>query len=527
MTKRAPADLSTDIQLPTDPAELARCLADPAWRIGSGLYKILVKGDDEEEGTILNFRPNRAQRRFMARLWHRNVILKARQLGFTTLLAILWLDHALFNSNQRVGIIAQDRDAASAILRDKVRFAYDHLPEVLRSRMPIAVANASEILFAHNNSSIRVATSMRGGTIHRLHISEYGKICAQFPLKAREVQTGSLPAVPINGIAVIESTAEGQDGDFFKKTQAAERLEELGKVLTAKDWRFHFYAWWQEPKYRMDPAGVSIPRSYEEYFLEVEAKTGTTLDAEQRAWYVATKEGDFSGDDQTMWREYPSYPAEAFKVSIAGAYYTIQLANARKQGRIGPVPFVTGVPVHTFWDLGLNDRQALWFMQHIGPRHQFIRFYENEGEGVNHYVRQLQEFAQEHGYIYGKHYLPHDGAARRVTMEKPETYEDMLRGAGLKNIRIVPRVPHISTGINLTREAFSSCWFDETACAEGLTHLQNYKKEWNTRLGTWSETPRHDKASNAADAFRQFAQGYKGTGVAKETRRRSTSWRTA
>ena len=70
-----------------------------------------VKTDDGE-GTVVPFKPNRAQRRLISKLWHRNVILKARQLGFTTLVAILWLDHALFNENQRCGIIAQDREGA-------------------------------------------------------------------------------------------------------------------------------------------------------------------------------------------------------------------------------------------------------------------------------------------------------------------------------------------------------------------------------------------------------------------------------
>src|SRR3546814_18785208 len=79
--------------------------------------------------------------------------------------------------------------------------------------MPLARDSANELLFAHNNSSIRVATSMRSGTIHRLHVSEFGKICAKFPDKAHEVVTGSLPAVPLDGIAIIESTAEGQSSE--------------------------------------------------------------------------------------------------------------------------------------------------------------------------------------------------------------------------------------------------------------------------------------------------------------------------
>src|SRR5574343_364339 len=80
-----------------------------------------------------------------------------------------------------------------------------NLPDVLRERFPLAANNADELVFGHNNSSIRVATSMRSGTLHRLHISEFGKICAKYPDKAKEVMTGSIPSVPTNGILIIES----------------------------------------------------------------------------------------------------------------------------------------------------------------------------------------------------------------------------------------------------------------------------------------------------------------------------------
>ncbi len=94
----------------------------------------MVKSDADALGTVVAFKPNKAQRRLMARLWNRNIILKARQLGFTTLVAILWLDHALFNADQRCGIIAQDREAAEAIFRDKVKLAYERLPAPIRIR---------------------------------------------------------------------------------------------------------------------------------------------------------------------------------------------------------------------------------------------------------------------------------------------------------------------------------------------------------------------------------------------------------
>ena len=500
---------SIDIDfVPETAEELAACLADPWWRICSGqLYKIMVKDDGAAEGFgVMPFRPNRAQKRLIRSLWFRNLILKARQLGFTTLVSILWLDHALFNPNQRCGIVAHDKDAAENIFRDKVRFAYENLPDALRAEMPLGRDSAKELLFAHNNSSIRVATSMRSGTIHRLLVSEFGKICAKFPDKAREVVTGSLPAVPLNGIAIIESTAEGQGGSFHDMAiQAEARSKQVDRPLTKREWRFHFAAWWKNPEYQMDPAGVIITAKDHEYFDTVEAAANTVLSLRQRAWYCATRESDFAGSAEKMWQEYPSTPKEAFQQSTEGTYYHVQLTAARKSGRIGKVPFVSHVPVNSFWDIGNRDGTAIWLHQHVGLEHRFIGFIEGWGEPFDYYVKEMEKL----GYLWGRHFLPHDAEQKKqlgTVIASPLSMLEELRPTW--NFEIVPRVADITHGIQLTRNMFSQAWFDETACADGIAHLGAYSKERDPRLGVFKPTPRHDIHSEGADAFRQWAQGW-------------------
>lgn len=65
-----------------------------------------------------------------------------------------------------------------AIFRDKIKYPYDNLPDGIRNAMPVVRANQTELLLG-NNSSIRVGTSLRSGTLQYLHISEYGKLCAK------------------------------------------------------------------------------------------------------------------------------------------------------------------------------------------------------------------------------------------------------------------------------------------------------------------------------------------------------------
>jgi hypothetical protein len=510
---------------PSTPAELRACLADPMYRLCSGfLYCIMVKKPDDDDASVVPFRPNRAQRRLMARLHHRNLILKARQLGMTTLVAIMWLDHALFNADQRCGIIAQDREAAEVIFRDKVKLAYERLPNEVRACFPLARDSATELLFAHNNSSVRVATSMRSGTIHRLHISEFGKICAKYPDKAKEVVTGSIPAVPLDGICVIESTAEGQDGDFYKIATRAMAHADKGKELTQRDYRFHFFPWWQEPGYRIDEGEVVVTDADNDYFVTVEATMDTTLDAGQRRWYVATRDEDFSGEPEKMWQEYPSTPLEAFQVSTEGTYFAIQLRQARKDKRIGFFPHVDGIPVNTFWDIGSSDGTAIWFHQRIGAEDRIIDFEEGWEQPYSYYGRKMQE----RGYLWGVHHLPHDAGHKRQQKNVLSAPIDELEALGLGGTwSIVPRVDDINHGINLTRKQFSTLTFNEVKCKAGLVHLGAYRKSWNESMSVWMDKPRHDEHSEAADALRQMAQGYVVPGRVSNTKPRRNTWRTA
>ena len=500
--------------LPTDEAELERCLRDPEWRLFSGcLYQIIVKGEpvknekgevvDEGDSFVMPFKPNRAQKRFILRLWHRNLILKARQLGFTTLIAIMWLDHALFNGNQRCGMIAQDRETAEAIFRDKVVFAYDHLPEEIRQRFPLARASTKELLFAHNNSSLRVATSVRGGTIHRLHVSEFGKICAKFPQKAVEVVTGSFQAVPLSGIIVVESTAEGQDGEFYKMCQRAQALVTGKGRLTASQYRFHFYAWWQDPSYRMDAAGVTISREQHDYFDEIEQLMGCTIDSGQRAWYVEKLNNDFAGSEDQMWREYPSTPQEAFQQSTAGNYYAKELILVRKRGGITSVP-VLDLPVFTFWDIGASDGTSIWFMQVLRSEDRFIGYYEEHNEDLRHYATELQR----RGFVYGGHFLPHDADHKRLGDYNKSVREQLQTLLPGHKFFIVPRVTELMTGILTTRKHFKSAWFDLEGTQQGVERLSHYKKKWSTADARFLDsTPdKSNGCSEGADAFRQWAQ---------------------
>jgi hypothetical protein len=197
------------------------------------------------------------------------------------------------------------------------------------------------------------------------------------------------------------------------------------------------------------------------------------------------------------------------------------MADARKQGRITDVPFAQGIPVNTFWDIGNSDGTAVWFHQRVGMRNHFIKFIEGWGEPYSHFVAEMQKT----GWVWGKHYLPHDGAHVRQGQDVNLSPLQMLENLGLRNVEIVPQVSELQHGIQAVRDEFNTCVFDKTGCKEGLIHLEMYRKQWNSRLQCWGSAPLKDVHTEGADSFRQFAQGYTAS-TGNAWKRKSGNWRT-
>jgi hypothetical protein len=479
--------------LPIEQAE--ELFSDRHWRLNN-LYTIKDKA-----GVAIPFRMNAAQEQLYVDLHSLNLILKARQLGFTTLLQLLLLDACLFNSNTSAGIVAHNREDAEAFFDDKIKFAYDNLDPAIKAAVPATQDSAKSLTFA-NGSRIRVGTSLRSGTFQLLHVSEFGKTCAQFPAKAKEIVTGAFNAVEAGQFIAVESTADGQGGYFHDMVMEAKRNAEMQRPLTSLDFKLHFFPWCQDEAYTLsdaDTAKVVLSEEQDKYFDLLAHKHGIELTPGQEAWYVKK----LATQRDEMKREYPATVEEAFEASIEGAFYSEQMQRVRMEGRICRIPNET-VPVDTFWDLGVNDDMCIWFRQKVGPEHRFIDYYSNSGEGLEHYARVLQERATEHGWTYGTHYMPHDAGARRLGYQA-KTVQQMAQEIGIKPAVIVPRIPSEKTGIEAVRVYLRRCWFDEARTTEGVECLDNYRKEWDDDRGVYKDRPRHDWASHGAKAFETAA----------------------
>jgi hypothetical protein len=466
---------------------------DKMARLRDGFYTIR-----DEQGDRVPFRARPEQLDYLKTRHGLDVVLKARQLGFTTAIQLDMLDDCLFIPDTACGVIAHNLNDAKSFFRDKVKYPYDALPEQFKQAAAGQIAaeqDASDSLRFANGSSFRVGTSLRSGTLQRLHISEYGKLCAKYPEKAYEVRTGALNTVHIGQSITIESTAEGMSGHFHDMCMKAQALTESGAKLTAMDFKFHFKAWWQKESYRLDPEGVVITTEMQAYFDKIENEAGCALDPAQRAWYV--KKDDQQGEG--MKREFPSTPKEAFEASVEGAYFATQMSNVRKQGRICNIP-ILDAPVYTTWDLGYNDSMAIVFWQKLGMERRAIDYYENSGEGFGHYARALRE----RGYDYESHYFPHDGNQTQLT-ELATTKRDEAVKAGINPIDVLKRIKEERDGIEASRSFFPNVYFDEGRCSRLIACLDNYRKDWDDKLGVYKDRARHDEFSHGYKAFETAA----------------------
>lgn len=273
----------------------------------------------------------------------RDLIVKPRQLGFSTFIAALFFMDGLMNPGRVSVILAHDRDIAE-ILLETYRLFWDNLPPVLKEGMRLAsdTKYEFEIVFPgdqtlHPPSKFVIDTEAghpwRGGVIHNLHASE-----AAFYRDYQGFKNSYLQAVPASGNAILETTANGQNL-YYADVMAA--LEQEGDP--SMPWRVVYYAWFEHPEYRRpwDPV-AQAPLTMEEAKLMGDHG----LDLEQIAW----RRAKMKEVGETFPQEYPESLAGAF-LTTGRPFFDQTVAAARLETlRKHPVPSTVGPAGATIWE---------------------------------------------------------------------------------------------------------------------------------------------------------------------------------
>ena len=214
--------------------------------------------------------------------------------------------------------------------------------------------------------------------------------------------------------------------------------------------------------------------------------------------YVPLEELDKARQDMGA-DEYQQEFECSFAAAVKGAYWSRDIDALEGMGRIGHVPHEPDLPVHTAWDLGMDDATSIWFFQvEPGGDWRILNYYENSGEGLAHYADVLKS----KGYVYGRHIGPHDIQVRELGTGKSRL--ETARALGIR-FTVARNLPVID-GINAVRRHLPFCWFDAKKCAEGIKALRQYRKTFNEKMDVYGR-PQHDWTSHAADAFRYAVVG--------------------
>ncbi len=461
-------------------------IEDIEWRFRN-LYWI-----KDELGQEVPFQEFELQRHFRHNLHWRNLVLKDRQIGITTEIFLLGLDLCLFTPNQTFAVICSSLKDAVDLVENKIMFAYERLPPFLRKPFKVDNTLTKEL---QNGSKISVGTSFRSGTVQLLNVTEFARICADDPKKAQEIKTGALNTAHVGTMIIIDSTPRGYEGHFMEMAKNARASTAQGRCGML-DWRFHFYAWYQDARCQLVEPEVITPR-HETYFEKLKAEHHIELSDHQKWWYVA-KERE---QKDYMRQEYPSTPNEAFEQVIEGAYYEREMLQARKDGRIGGVPHDPALLVHTAWDIGTT---AVWFFQMHGQQAWFIRYEEFSNASPTFYARELRRIAEENGYEYGRHIGPHDLEARGQMGE--DIRIDAARKAGIE-FDVVPRIKVKADAIAIAGDFINRSLFDESHCERGIQALQERRRHWNSNLSRWENYEAKGWWCHACDAYEQASRG--------------------
>lgn len=473
-----------------------KTLGNRYWRLNH-LYYIL-----NEQGEKILFELNAVQQILYLALWWLNLIPKSRQHGVTTFIAIFMLDACLFNSNVRAGIIAHKLVDAKKIFRDKIRYAYDNLPEDLRLARPLVKDDAQELMFS-NNSGIYVGTSMRSGTLQYLHVSEYGWICTHAVQKASEIKAGAMETLHENGMIFIESTFEGPIGDFPEMCKEAELIRASGRELGPLDYKIHFFAWHEKVSNVTDPQYVEISTKDHIYFDKLEKVFNKVFTLNQRAWYTAKKKTL----KHLMFKEHPSTLEEASIAGVEGAYYAVEIAQMREEGRICKVPHLDAHPVYTVCDLGMGGHMPWIFFQVVGLETHLINCFslsekDDVRGGAAFYKRMLDTKREQYKYSYGKYFCPFD--INKGEIGTGQIIYDTFEQHGI-TFEKLDRETNVLDGIQRLTNIFPSIYIDAEKCDELIIAWSCYHREWIENMGRYDPLPHPDKSSHYADAGRYLS----------------------
>ncbi len=194
----------------------------------------------------------------------------------------------------------------------------------------------------------------------------------------------------------------------------------------------------------------------------------------------------------------------SFNAMVLGAFYALEMAEVRAEGRIVACEALPDRPVHRAWDLGVGDDTSIWWWQAQGAQIVILDHYAASGHGVEHYRDEIFKRHEARGWLHGNDHVPHDAKVKEWGSGR--TRVETMTGMGLHPM-LVP-LATIDDGINAVRRLLPLCVFHPRCEDGGISALEQHRREWDDEKKCFKPTALHNWTSHPADAFRYLAQSY-------------------
>ena len=403
------------------------------------------------------------------------IALKARQLGITWLYAA-YCDWLSIVNQLFLTVVISTTEELSIEFLERVYFVHDRLPLWLKPQTKSRTKQTFELQQANGLSSQikSLPTTEMGAQSKTPNLLILDETCKN--RMAKSIYNASYPGIEAakGKVAIISNAIKEGAGWYFTRDMY------LASMNGMNNFKRIFLPWNANPNRPKD-------------FIENMIQSGM--------------------DERDVRENYPETEEAAIEDrNIKGVYYSKQMSDARKDGRICAVPYVSGFEVYTAWDLGVRDATAIWFFQHIGKQFRFIDYYENTGMSQAHYAKILKE----KDYVYGDHFMPHDVEKRQsggaVDCDAALSVKEISENLGIRPVLTVKKGKDsqaILNAIETVRNILGQCVFDSKKCAKGILCLESYRAEYDDESNLLDKKPAENFAIHGADAMRCFALGYK------------------
>lgn len=176
-----------------------------------------------KQGQEVPFLLNEPQKKFVELATGRDIVLKARQEGFSSLIDGAFIGDFILDANSQSVVIADLADNAMGLL-ERVKYSLSSYEHKTQMKIPLKYNSKYELVNEVLNSKYQIGTAEnsefgRSKTIKNLHMSE-----AAFYKNFRKLLASALQAVRPDGKVAIETTANGfnEFKEFWDESEMGE-----------------------------------------------------------------------------------------------------------------------------------------------------------------------------------------------------------------------------------------------------------------------------------------------------------------